>query len=256
MTAVPVPVRVLTQNIHKGMSVGNARFVLHELKREIHATAADVVCLQEVQGQHRIRDRQLAEWPAESQFEFLADQAWPHHAYGRNAVYPHGHHGNAILSRFPIREWENINVSPYRRASRSILHAELDLGTGHLPLHVICAHFGLVEKERLTQTSTLVDRIQRIVPEEAPLIVAGDFNDWLGRCGRKLRQSLSLQDTFQAHTGSLARTFPAWLPALPVDRIYVRNAHILHARRGDQNWRQLSDHLPLICDLQIHPAQS
>ncbi len=243
--------RVLTHNIHKGMSAGNLRFVLHELKREIVATGADIVFLQEVQGSHHHRSQQLPDWPAEGQFEFLADQAWPHHAYGRNAVYPHGHHGNAILSRFPIRAWQNINVSPWRNASRSILHAELDTGDAGT-LHAICTHFGLGGGERSAQTRALVEHVRASVPGQSPLVVAGDFNDWLGRSGEHLERALQLQEAFRLTTGRHARTFPAWLPTLAVDRVYVRNLHVNAVQRGDAGaWRRLSDHLPLLCDLRV-----
>lgn len=242
--------RVLTHNIHKGMSAANLRFVLHELKAEIVGTGADVVFLQEVQGDHQRRGQRINNWPAESQFEFLADRAWPHHAYGRNAVYPHGHHGNAILSRFPIRAWENLNVSPYRGASRSILHAELDAG-GADTLHAICTHFGLGAGERKAQTRSLIERIRAMIPARAPLVVAGDFNDWLGRSGEALEKDLGLTEVFRTCNGRHARTFPAWLPTLAVDRIYVRNLQIVATQRGNAAWRGLSDHLPLICDLQL-----
>jgi len=52
---------------------------------------------------------------------------WQDYAYGRNAVYDYGDHGNAILSRFPIRSSENEDVSFHRRESRGLLHCEIEL---------------------------------------------------------------------------------------------------------------------------------
>ena len=69
--------QVLTVNIHKGYDVFNTRFVLHELREAVRAMGSDVVFLQEVQG---------GSGPSAAQYEFLADQIWSEHAYGRNAV--------------------------------------------------------------------------------------------------------------------------------------------------------------------------
>ena len=47
--------RVLTLNIHKGYTALNTRFMLHELRDAIRETGADLVFLQEVQGEHRAK---------------------------------------------------------------------------------------------------------------------------------------------------------------------------------------------------------
>jgi endonuclease/exonuclease/phosphatase family metal-dependent hydrolase len=36
----------------------------------------------------------------------------------------------------------------------------------------------LHERGRRHQVGALIERLQREVPEDAPLVVAGDFNDW------------------------------------------------------------------------------
>ena len=57
----------------------------------------------------------------------MADALWPQFAYGRNAVYPHGHHGNAVLSKFPILRYENRDVSISGPEKRALLHCVLDV---------------------------------------------------------------------------------------------------------------------------------
>jgi Metal-dependent hydrolase len=99
------PVRklhVCTYNIHKGFSQFKARMMIHELRRRLHSLGPDIVFLQEVQGLHAGHAGRHLDWPEEGQHDFLADGVWPDTAYGGNAIYDHGHHGNAILSRFPI----------------------------------------------------------------------------------------------------------------------------------------------------------
>jgi endonuclease/exonuclease/phosphatase family metal-dependent hydrolase len=76
--------------------------MVHELRDRLRELSADIVFLQEVQGLHLGHAERHPDWPAQPQHEFLAEDVWGNHAYGRNMVYDHGHHGNAILSRFPI----------------------------------------------------------------------------------------------------------------------------------------------------------
>jgi len=239
---------VLTYNIHKGFSMGGRHFVLHRIREALVHTGADVVCLQEAQGQHDRHARRVHEWPDYPQFEFLADSVWPHHAYGRNAIYDQGHHGNAILSRFPFVDWENISVSPYPfAASRSLLHGVIELPDSDSRLHLVCVHFGFIGVERKAQIRRLCERIEAHVPHHEPLVVAGDFNDWSGRAERSFNHELELQEVFDVLHGKPARTWPAMAPVLPMDRVYFRGAEPLAARRlGLAPWRTLSDHTPLL----------
>ncbi len=129
--------KVLTYNIHKGFSASNLRFILHEIKNSLRQINADVVFLQEVHGERNISNNRFDDWPNNQQFEFLADQVWQHYAYGKNAIYKSGHHGNAILSKYPFIEWDNINVSLFRSASRSLLHGAIQIPGIHRKIHII-----------------------------------------------------------------------------------------------------------------------
>ena len=91
---------VATYNIHKGFTQLNRRMVIHELRDRLHGLAADIVFLQEVVGVHRGHAARHQDWPVKPQHEFIADTVWREVAYGKNAVSRHGHHGNAVLSRF------------------------------------------------------------------------------------------------------------------------------------------------------------
>jgi endonuclease/exonuclease/phosphatase family metal-dependent hydrolase len=261
--------RVLTYNIHKGFNVGNRRFVLHQIREALIAADADLLFLQEMQGEHQRHEKKILDWPVLSQLEFIADKTWPFYAYGKNAIYDAGHHGNAILSKFPFEQWENINVSPFPWASRSMLHgvirlpgmAEVSQAVGNrcdrLPqndqdVHIVCIHFGLTGKERRLQISKLCDRMDNHVPHDAPLIIAGDFNDWMGQAERFFHDHLGLQEVFRETHGRYARSFPSWLPFLPMDRIYYRGLipvscePLTHAP-----WHRLSDHAPLIASFTL-----
>ncbi|TQS55966.1 EEP domain-containing protein, partial [Salmonella enterica subsp. enterica serovar Typhimurium] len=99
--------KVLTINTHKGFTAFNKRFILPELRDAVRTVGADIVCLQEVMGAHEVHPLHIENWPDTTHYEFLADTMWSDFAYGRNAVYPEGHHGNAVLSRYPIEHYEN-----------------------------------------------------------------------------------------------------------------------------------------------------
>lgn len=244
-----VSVRVVSYNIHKGFSFGSRAFVLDAMKRAIDSIDADLVFLQEVIGENTRHAQRVKNWPSTSQFEFLADSLWPHHAYGRNAVFDEGHHGNAILSKFRIINWYNQDISAHRFERRGLLHAELKLSESQ-NLHCFCVHLGLTAKGRKTQLEKICKQIITTIPAEAPLIVAGDFNDWGITASRILREHLGLIEVFEHSKGRHAATFPAFLPVLHLDRIYVRGLEVRSVKvlRG-RAWKQLSDHAALSADL-------
>jgi endonuclease/exonuclease/phosphatase family metal-dependent hydrolase len=247
-----VKLHVATYNIHKGFSQFNRRLMIHELRDHLRLLGADIVFLQEVLGQHHRHAARFEDWPAEPQYEFLAQTVWNDYAYGRNAVYAHGHHGNAILSRYPIRWAENEDVSYHGRESRGLLHCEIDIPGASSPLHCICVHLALTERGRRHQVGALIERLHREVPERAPLVVAGDFNDWRNRAGRRLAAALGLHEALADRWGRPARSFPSAFPVLRLDRIYVRGLEVERTETHHGHpWRRISDHAPLSAHLQL-----
>ena len=239
--------RVLTVNTHKGFSPLNRRFVLPELREAVRAVSADVVFLQEVLGQHRRHGDRFDNWSDLPQYEFLADSMWPVFAYGRNAVYPDGEHGNALLSKFPILRHENLDVTVNGTEERGLLHSVLAV-PGQEEVHTICVHLGLREGQRMQQLKLLC-RLLEDIPPLYPVIVAGDFNDWRQRADAILRRS-GLEEVFAQHFGEPARSFPARLPILRLDRIYLRNARPHKPQvLSRKPWSHLSDHVPLAVEV-------
>jgi len=250
MTRTPRQLRVLSYNIHKGFSAANRRFVLARIKEAIRTVHADVVFLQEVLGEHADHADSVAGWPDETQFEYLADSVWRHYAYGKNAVYDAGHHGNAILSKYPIVAWENLDISMHRFEKRGILHAQLDIPGHDCPVHCLCLHFGLSESGRRGQIGRLIERVNATVALDEPLLIAGDFNDWSKRATAALESEVGASEVYRQKHGRHARTFPSILPFLPLDRIYARgfDVDIAEVLQGDP-WSTLSDHAALYAEL-------
>lgn len=245
------PIRILSLNINAGFDLSRRRFLLPALRDAIRNVGADVVLLQEVLGAHAGHARRYAQWPTQAQSAYLADALWPHHAYGRNAELAEGHQGNAVLSRWPIASHGNHDVSIAGHEPRGLLHAVVDVLDAPQPLHVINVHLGLRESHRQWQVRQLVAFIQARLPVDAPLAVAGDFNDWRRRAHPLLRAA-GLHEAFEHATGRLARTFPALRPVLPVDRMYLRGVHAHHVSvlRGSP-WSRLSDHAGLLAEVEF-----
>jgi len=250
-SATRVGLRVLTVNMHKGFGVFNRKFILPELRSAVRAVQADLVFLQEVLGDHAGHAERRDDWPAMPQYEFLADDMWPEFAYGRNAVYPQGHHGNAVLSKYPIVRHENRDVSILGPERRGLLHCTLAV-PGYGDVHAICVHLGLIEDHRRQQLDMLCTMANTEIPADAPLIVAGDFNDWRGRATAHLERGAGLHEVFDMVYGQCARTFPARFPVLRLDRIYVRSAGA-HAPMvlPRKPWSHLSDHAPLAAEIDL-----
>lgn len=245
-------IRVLSYNIHKGFTTTNSKWVLREIRDSIRETRADLVLLQEVLGTHELHEQNIEDWPKESQFEFLADQVWSHFAYGKNAAYSEGHHGNAILSRFPIVESENINISTNRLESRGLLHAVCHIPDIGINFHVGCVHLDLFERGRRLQLERIVDHLLRATPSDCPLILGGDFNDWARNASRALNDRLKTAEAFFSSTGKYARTFPSWFPTLRLDRLYLRGFAPTRCQvLRHEPWNALSDHAPLLVDLEL-----
>jgi endonuclease/exonuclease/phosphatase family metal-dependent hydrolase len=247
--ARPRSVNVVTYNIHKGLSQFNRRLVLHGIRDKLNLLQADVAFLQEVQGKHEHNARRHVSWPAGGQHEFLAHEG-AHSVYGMNCVYQHGHHGNAVVSRHPIPAWENIDISHHPIESRGLLHCEVNVEGWKQPLHCINVHLGLMARSRRYQLEWLCDRIRAAVPKKGPVIVAGDFNDWQKKASGYLAAELGLYEVFEKAEGKLAKSYPAQMPMLSLDRIYVRDLDIESVERHvGAGWSRLSDHVALAARL-------
>ena len=253
------PITIATYNIHKGLSPLNRKLVIHEVREKLHAFDADIVLLQEVQGAHTGNAQKFDGWPRTSQHEHIAEGRYTDIVYGENATHRLGHHGNAILSSYPVAHWANHDASHHRLESRGHLIASIDVPGLASPLTCACVHLGLFHRSRSAQIDRLIGLLKEVAPGDAPLVIAGDFNDWRSghsRISGKLADALGVAEAFESVNGRPARTFPAVMPMLTLDRIYVRGmnidaAHRLHGNVNGTRWRSMSDHVGLAVNLSL-----
>ena len=245
--------KVVTYNIHKGFSQFNQHLMVHELREQLRTLDSDIVFLQEVQGSNSRHAASIDNWPTEAQQDFLAEDVWQATAYGSNVIYDHGHHGNAILSRFPIEHSHNQDVTHLRFERRGLLHCAIKVPGLDQALHCVCVHLSLFARSRRRQLDALARYLEEIAEPDAPLLIAGDFNDWRNEADELLAHRLGLAEVFGGLTGSPenpGRSFPAKRPVLRLDRIYVRGFSVSHAKiHSGAPWSKISDHAALSAHL-------
>ena len=245
--------RVVTYNIHKGFSQFNRHMMVHELREQLRKLGADIVFLQEVQGEHSLHAEKIENWPDEPQHDFLAADVWQSTAYASNVMYDHGHHGNAILSSFPIEHAFNQDVTHLRFERRGLLHCTINIPTWNKTVHCVCVHLSLFARSRRRQMDALVTYLQSVADHDAPLIIAGDFNDWRNEADKLLAQRLGLIEVFggpAGEDGAPGRSFPAKRPVLRLDRVYVRGFSVKQAKvHSGKPWSKISDHAALSAQL-------
>jgi endonuclease/exonuclease/phosphatase family metal-dependent hydrolase len=248
--------RVATYNIHKGVRGLGARqrLEIHNLVLGIEALDSDLVFLQEVHNFHHAQARRFPDtiggWPRVSQAEYLAPEGYEA-AYRTNARTRDGEHGNALLSRWPLGDIGHHDVSDHRFEQRGLLHVPVQWGG--TTLHAVAAHFGLMHAGRVRQVQRLAAFIEAEVPRDAPLVVAGDFNDWGEKLDGPMRDCCGLRRAYvAAERRGAPPTFPSRVPVFALDRIYVRGfaCRATYVPRGTA-WARMSDHLPLVAELEL-----
>ncbi len=245
--------RVATYNIHKGVrGVGpRKRLEIHNLGLGIEALDADMIFLQEVRSFHHGEANRFVDthrgWPRLPQADFLAPEGYAV-AYRTNAFTAGGEHGNALLARWPLGDIGHHDVSDHRFEQRGLLHV-LVLWN-EVQVHAIVAHLGLMHSSRVRQVERIAAFIEAQVPAGEPIVLAGDFNDWGEKLDAPVR-AMGLQRAM--HEGSPSqRTFPSRVPLFSLDRIYIRGFQCTGTMvpRGNA-WARMSDHLPLVADLEL-----
>jgi endonuclease/exonuclease/phosphatase family metal-dependent hydrolase len=237
--------RLVTYNIHKGIGGGDRRYRPERIAKVLAHLAPDVVFLQEVDdGVPRSRHHCQAEMLREA-------LQLPHSASQQNVRLKQGTYGNTILSRFPLTEVEDCDLSiPLKKRRRALLaRCRLDLGEHTRSLLLANTHLGLAGPERTMQLRKLLrHHLLAAAHQHTPIVIGGDFNDVWGRLGRRI-----LEPAGYHLAGGLMRTFPALLPLRPLDRVYYRGPLTVdHAFASHtQIARQASDHLPLAVEFTI-----
>lgn len=227
-------IKVISFNIHKGKDWKSHQSTIALIQEHIQILDPDIALLQEIKG---------------SQFEQLSKSIWPHVCYGKNVIYTKDHHGNAIFTKYPIMSSNHVDISTNRIEKRGMLHTTATHPNSQI-IHLICVHLGLFKIDRNKQMRKIANYVNTHIPQDEPIILAGDFNDWGEHATAIFINELGFTEAFLNSHGTYARTFPSWAPLLKLDRIYIRQFNVSKSYRILQKpWQSLSDHIALYVDL-------
>jgi endonuclease/exonuclease/phosphatase family metal-dependent hydrolase len=236
--------RVVTWNIHKGIGTDRV-YRLHRVVQVLRDLDADVVCLQEV-------DKGVPRSQHENQAERLAQElGYEHAALGLNVKVKDGAYGNLTLSRYPLEDVHNVDLTIAPKKRRSGLVTRIVTGPAHGWL-VANVHLGLMHLERRMQVKRLLEHLFAGAHPNQPLVIAGDWNEWATRVVRSVinEHGFHLARTDARPRGE--RTWPSRRPVLALDKILYRDPVRCHhvACVLDDVTRVTSDHLPLVVELE------
>lgn len=227
--------RILTYNVHKCRGLDGRTSVprIAEVLREIDA---GVIALQEVFA------HQAETISAELGLPYVLGENRKHRGFG---------YGNVVLSRHPIRESRNYDLSVSGREQRGCLRADISVNGGPL-IHVFNVHLGTAFLERRHQGRRLI--APELLNDEAidsPRVVLGDFNEWTQGLATRLLCSHLQSADIRLHLRR-SRTYPGVLPILHLDHIYYDPALRLERLILWRTQKALvaSDHLPLVAEFQ------
>jgi endonuclease/exonuclease/phosphatase family metal-dependent hydrolase len=254
-----VKLRVVSYNIHKCIGGVDRRYEPERIAEVLKNLEPDVLLLQEVD--HDVprsnRDRQV---DVLGELVGMRYRAWHPNVDVRGG----GQYGNAILSRYPLIESTNIDLSIRFKKKRSVLHGVIRVRHEEIDrtVHVYNMHLGLARFERRIQLRKFVDSHPfATLHDDTPVVVGGDLNDVYGRLGELLRPSgfrgPGAERDERASSRAINKrplTFPAWGPMRPLDAIFVRGAvdFVKLSRCESELARRASDHRPLVAEVRLH----
>lgn len=236
--------RVMTFNIHAGIGL-DGRYDLERVASVVRDARPDVAGLQEVDRGYGARSG-FDDQPAR-----LAELTGMLSCYGPAIVLgpcrPGGdrrEYGNLVLSRLPVRSARSTAL-PSTLEGRGVLEAVLDLGGTGLTFFDVHLGLGSGPFERLPQSDAVAARIDLAPP---PRVLVGDVN--VQPPAPELAPLVERLRDVWPHAGmGVGLTVPAAAPRRRID-VVLADATIRPVRA----WTvptDASDHLPVVCDLEL-----
>jgi endonuclease/exonuclease/phosphatase family metal-dependent hydrolase len=227
--------RIVTYNIHKGRGM-DGRTSISRIAKVLGELSADIIAVQEIFAEGDSEKGQVEELAAE--LGLKSAFACTRHRRGRP-------YGNAILTRWPIIESRDMDISHRRRERRGCIRADLETPRG--TLHIFNIHMGTSYFERRHQVRNLLSAKHLHDDLCGPRLLVGDFNEWIRGLTTRMLSERFESLNLELHVRK-RRSYPGLLPIMHLDHMYFERP--LHIDKVELIRTRLSkvasDHLPLV----------
>jgi endonuclease/exonuclease/phosphatase family metal-dependent hydrolase len=151
---------------------------------------------------------------------------------------------NAVLARSP---WRVVDAgkTTFRRSRKTLRRGILltIVGRAGTRLSAGAVHLGLSGEERTEHARELTD----LLAGREPVVLGGDLNE-----GPEEPAARWMAARFWDAARDAGRTFPAWEPRARIDYLFVsEGVRVERAWVGGDRFARLSDHLPVLADLEV-----
>lgn len=223
-------------------NAGNGLANSQELVDVLRSSGADIIGLQEINSsQVRAINQSLSD------------------LYPYRILFGNGIPGKGLLSKYPILEYQQLNLYPDRpdlRASIQVQDGKLNIIVAHPPPPRIHSNGIYMNTATVSQIETLLD----LATNGEPVIMLGDFNMTTRSTHHERLKRNGLVDAFQVSGQGPGYTLPMRyknVPLLPMARVdYIW--HSTHLTSVD-SWigsHTGSDHLPVLARIRWGFAHS
>ena len=234
-------IRILTYNIHQGLDADGG-MDLEGIINEIKKLNPDIVCLQEVNR------AQISNG--------LVDCLMPiSHALGMPYVFganqDDGQYGNAILTRYPVRDWDNLKFFNNSTETRGTLHAVIKTRQTNdikSDLNIFVTHLDHIYGPKNVREKQ-VREVLEFWAKKPRTIIVGDMNAEPDTAEMKLFYISGLKDALEPSGNKYTKTF--WEgygeQAMKLDYVFISSD--LNAADVIIDDSQASDHKPVAVDI-------
>ena len=241
----PRRLTALTLNIHSGRTNDGA-LDLATVAAELRAWDADVVMLQEV-------DRGRARSDFEAQAGELGSLLGLEHAFGPTRQLRPGTTGNAVLTRFPVRDVRNVALPRLPGLGlfrRSLLAVTIDIGGQEV--EVMSTHLDhLRPAARRVQAAAVADVVLRT---DRPMLLGGDLNAEPGLPPLTVLDRAGLADPWPVIGTGNGLTVPAGDPQRRIDYVLADDSFV--PLRSEVLISFVSDHRAVRTSFELLPPDA
>lgn len=232
----PRRIKVMTYNLRFGELSS-----LEQLAEHIKAFNPDFVALQEVDVK-TYRERA----PKQNGKDFIGELAFRtgmFGLYGKSIYYKDGYYGIGILSKYPYIKVQKVMLPrPEEKEQRVMLYADFELSLTDT-LTFACTHLDYFSAETRQKQTSFINNI--LLKSTYPVVLGGDFNAQPD--SPEIKKEMSAWSMLTNNDFSI----PAWKPEAKIDYIFGYPKKHWKVVRSQTIQSSLSDHLPIITELEI-----